>query len=211
MSSDQPAVSRRRPRADALRNRERLLAEADAVFREHGADASLESVARRAGVAIGTLYGHFATRHVLVAVLLRRRHDRLFAWGEGLHAGPDPGAALDAWVRAVVEHAATYGGLAELLASGAADPGSELHADCARMSRIGEALVAEAKAAGAVRPDLRGDDVVALMNAGAWARAGLSPEVADRLVAFTLDGFRARPPSACVATGTCSAPSASGS
>ncbi|MFI1522769.1 helix-turn-helix domain-containing protein, partial [Kitasatospora cineracea] len=63
-------TARRRPRADALRNRERLLAEADAVFREEGTGASLEGVARRAGVAIGTLYGHFPTRAALVAALL---------------------------------------------------------------------------------------------------------------------------------------------
>ena len=194
MCVNEPPVRRRRPRADAVRNRERLLVEADAVFREHGADASLEGVARRAGVAIGTLYGHFPTRHVLVAALLRRRHDTLFTWGEGLRGGPDPGAALGSWVHAVVEHAATYGGLADLLASGAADAESELHADCERMSRIGEVLVTEARAAGAVRPDVRGEDVFALMNAAAWAHAGLSPEVADRLVGFTLDGFRTQAP-----------------
>ncbi|WP_310708881.1 helix-turn-helix domain-containing protein [Nonomuraea sp. 3-1Str] len=56
----------RRPRADARRNYERLLAEADAAFREGGVESSLESVARRAGVAIGTLYGHFPTRRALV-------------------------------------------------------------------------------------------------------------------------------------------------
>ncbi|GAA4969318.1 TetR/AcrR family transcriptional regulator [Pseudonocardia tropica] len=188
MTGDCGVGGRRRPRADARRNRQRLLAEADAVFREDGSGASLERVARRAGVAIGTLYGHFPTRHDLVAALLRRRHDELFAWGEGLGAERGPGAALEAWVRAVVEHASTYSGLADLLV--AADAGSELHDDCARMTAIGEALVAGARAAGAVRADIRGEDVFTLVNAAAWTRAGLSPEDADRLVTFTLDGFR---------------------
>lgn len=182
----------RRPRADAARNRQRVLAEADAVFREHGAGGSLESVARRAGVAIGTLYAHFPTRHVLVGALLRERHDTLFARGDQLLAGPDPGAALDAWVRAVVEHAATYSGLAELFAAGAADAGSELHADCVRMTAIGEALVAAARDAGVVRPEVRGEDVFVLINAAAWVRAQHSSAEAERLVAFTLDGLTPR-------------------
>ncbi|NUU21523.1 MAG: helix-turn-helix transcriptional regulator, partial [Streptomycetaceae bacterium] len=67
----------RRPRADALRNYERLLDAADAAFREHGTEASLEGIARRAGVAIGTLYGHFPNRRALAAALLRERHTAL--------------------------------------------------------------------------------------------------------------------------------------
>lgn len=176
-----------------MRNRLRVLTEADAVFREHGADGSLESVARRAGVAIGTLYGHFPTRHVLVGALLRERHDALFTRGDELVAGEDPWAALGEWVRAVVEHAATYSGLADLFAAGSTDAGSALHADCARMAAIGEALVAAARTAGVVRPDVGGEDVFVLMNAAAWARAQHSPAEADRLVTFALAGFRSDP------------------
>lgn len=162
------------------------------MFREQGAAASLERIARRAGVAIGTLYGHFPTRQDLVGALLRDRHDALFAWGDGLCAGDDPAAALEEWVRAVVEHAATYSGLADLFAAGAADAESTLHADCLRMTRIGETLVSEALAAGVVRPDLRGEDVFVLMNAAAWTH-GTSPAAAVRLIAFALAGFRSNP------------------
>lgn len=182
-------MSTRRLRADARRNRERLLAVADATFREQGAEASLESVARRAGVAIGTLYGHFPTRRAFVGALLRERHDALFAAGEELAARPDAGEALAAWVRAVVVHAATYRGLAEMLAGGLDDAGSELHADCLRMTELGDRLVVSAQAAGAIRPDVRGEDVFALMNAGAWVRENVSAAQAERLVAFTLAGF----------------------
>jgi AcrR family transcriptional regulator len=184
-----PSASRRRPRADAVRNRERLLAAADEVFAEHGADAPLDGIARLAGVAIGTLYGHFPTRHALVGALLRDRHDTLFAAGEQLRSAADPAAALRAWVRAVVEHAAGYGGLADLFAAGATDAGSELHDDCLRISAIGEALVERARAAGAVRADLRGDDVFVLMNAAAWVRSTLSADQAERLVEVTLTGL----------------------
>src|SRR5438309_4353509 len=74
----------RAPRADARRNVERLLAAADVAFARHGTDAALERIARDAGVAIGTLYGHFPNRNALITALLRSRHDALFALGERL-------------------------------------------------------------------------------------------------------------------------------
>ncbi|RSN41892.1 TetR family transcriptional regulator [Amycolatopsis sp. WAC 04197] len=182
-----PAAGRR-PRADALRNRERLLAEADAVFREHGTDAPLESVARRAGVAIGTLYGHFPTRRALVGALLRERNEALFEAGDTLR-DQAPGEALRRWVDLVVAHAATYRGLAAMLADGADDEASELYASCARMADIGERLITRAVTAGVVRADVTGADIFALMNAGAWTREHASAEQAARLVAYTIGGM----------------------
>jgi AcrR family transcriptional regulator len=178
----------RRPRADARRNRDALLAEADAVFRERGTGASLESVAKRAGVAIGTLYGHFPNRRALVGAVLRDRNEALFDAGEAL-AGESPEVALRRWVDLVVAHAASYQGLAELLADGVDDEASELHASCARMADIGERIVSRAIEAGVVRRDVTGADVFALMNAGAWTRAHASREQATRLVSYTIDGL----------------------
>ncbi|SDM31960.1 TetR/AcrR family transcriptional regulator [Allokutzneria albata] len=178
----------RRPRADARRNHDRLLAEADAVFREQGTSASLEGIARRAGVAIGTLYGHFPNRRALVGAVLRERNEALFDAGEAL-AGEAPEEALRRWVDLVVGHAATYRGLAELLVDGVDDEASELHASCARMADIGEQIVSRAIKVGAVRPDVTGADVFALMNAGAWTREHASEEQAARLVSYTIDGL----------------------
>jgi AcrR family transcriptional regulator len=178
----------RRPRADARRNYDRLLAEADTVFREEGTGASLEGVARRAGVAIGTLYGHFPNRRALVGALLRERNEALFEAGEALST-MSPAAALRQWVDMVVAHAATYQGLATLLAGGVDDEASELHASCVRMADIGERLVARAIEDGVVRPDVTGADVFALVNAGAWTREHASAAQAARLVAFTIDGL----------------------
>ncbi|MCW2882428.1 MAG: hypothetical protein JWQ95_6528 [Sphaerisporangium sp.] len=183
----------RRPRADARRNYDRLLAEADAAFRERGVDASLESIARRAGVAIGTLYGHFPSRRVLVGALLRERNETLFELGDGLlaHQTPD---ALATWVRAATAHAATYSGLASLLASGLDDEASELHTSCLRMADIGERLIAWARESGIVRADATGADLTALTTAAAWLREHMSLEGADRLITLTLDGLApARP------------------
>ncbi|MFI7632876.1 TetR/AcrR family transcriptional regulator [Nonomuraea sp. NPDC049400] len=205
-------TSTRRPRADARRNYERLLAEADAAFKERGVDSSLESIARRAGVAIGTLYGHFPSRRALVGALLRERNEALFELGDRLLTGSAPddrplarsapgtpddrapaGSALAGWVRAATAHAATYSGLASLLTDGLDDEASELHDSCLRMAEIGERLVARARESGAVRPDATGADVTALTSAAAWLHEHVSPAAADRLITVTLDGLAARP------------------
>ncbi|GAA4230384.1 AcrR family transcriptional regulator [Streptosporangium album] len=183
----------RRPRADARRNYERLLAEADSAFREKGTDASLENIARQAGVAIGTLYGHFPNRRALVGALLRDRNDALFEIGDRLLTHPSAAEALAAWVHAVVEHAAVYRGLVAMLMEGLDDEASELHASCVRMNVIGERLIANAHAAGVIRHDATAADVSALMNAAAWAREQMPEEQADRFLRFAMDGLRLTP------------------
>src|SRR6202167_6307340 len=89
----------RRPRADAVRNRERVLAAAKAVFSRGGADASLEAVANRAGVGIGTLYRHFPTREALFEAVYRREVLQLSELAEELKEQPDPGEALRGGMR----------------------------------------------------------------------------------------------------------------
>jgi AcrR family transcriptional regulator len=79
--SDQPAVEKRKPRAEAIRNRERVLEAAKAVFSQGGPEASLEAVARRAGVGIGTLYRHFPTREALYEAVYRREVEQLVGTG----------------------------------------------------------------------------------------------------------------------------------
>jgi AcrR family transcriptional regulator len=163
------------------------------MFRERGVGAPLDGVARRAGVAIGTLYGHFPDRRALLEALLRDRNEALFDAGEKL-TGQPPEAALRRWVDLVIEHAATYQGLAAMLADGADDEASELHSSCARMTAIGEQLVANAAGTGVLRPEVTGADLFALMNAGAWTREHVSADQADRLVGYVIDGMlEARP------------------
>jgi AcrR family transcriptional regulator len=183
-------TGQRRPRADARRNVARLVAAADDAFGRSGTDAPLEQVARAAGVAIGTLYGHFPHRRALIAAVLRERHDALFAVGEELLAGRPPAEALAAWVRAVAGHAATYRGLAEVIAASLGDEASELHADCARLASFTHRIAARARRAGALRRGATDDDLVALMNAAAWLRVHHSERQADRLITATLAGLR---------------------
>ncbi|MBF6171874.1 TetR/AcrR family transcriptional regulator [Nocardia blacklockiae] len=183
--------TRRRPRADARRNRAALLAAAEEVFGAGGADAPLEHVARRAGVGIGTLYGHFPTRRALIAALLAERNEALFAHGDRLLAAPPTLDAVADWVRSVVEHAATYRGLAVVLVQSLDDGGSELHESCRRMNAIGEELVARAGEAAAIGSDVTAADVFTLVNAAAWTREHAGAEQAERLITLTLNGLRA--------------------
>ena len=114
--ADQAAEQVRKPRADAVRNRERVLAAAKAVFSAGGADASLEAVARRAGVGIGTLYRHFPTREALFEAVYRREVEQLSELAEQLKNEADPVEALRKWLRSNVEFVATKKGMMAALA-----------------------------------------------------------------------------------------------
>ncbi|MYS87479.1 TetR/AcrR family transcriptional regulator [Embleya scabrispora] len=180
----------RRPRADAQRNYERILAAADDAFREQGTGASLEGIARRAGVAIGTLYGHFPNRRALSAALLRERHAALFEFAAEPPNGATAPDALARWMGAVAVHAAAYRGLAALLMEGLDDEASELHEACERMAAITETLLASAREAGGVRDDVTAADVHALMNAAAWMREQVPQEQAEHLLLLLVNGLR---------------------
>src|SRR4051812_3581696 len=114
--TDQPAVKRRKLRADAIRNRERVLEAAKAVFSQGGPEASLEAVARRAGVGIGTLYRHFPSREALYEAVYRREVEQLVELARHLGATAAPVEALRRWMRANVEFIATKKGMASALA-----------------------------------------------------------------------------------------------
>lgn len=179
-------------RADARRNRARLLEAASAAFAEHGTDASLEDVARRAGLGIGTLYRHFPTRDDLVEAVIHDEVDEIVASGAELLGADDPFAALRTWLRAIVAHAAGYRGLASSLAA-AADGESRLADACNRKAATAVALVERARRAGALRADAAVDDVLDLVSALAWvAEQGRRHDV-DRLLDLVLDGLRPPP------------------
>ncbi|MFJ5640283.1 TetR/AcrR family transcriptional regulator [Streptomyces sp. NPDC093223] len=176
-------------RADARRNHDRLLAEARAVFAEHGTDASLEDVARRAGVGIGTLYRHFPNRHALMSAVFEDAVNELLARAEELQSAPDPCRALLTWLHEVVAHAAAYRGLSRALMS--ASPASALSRCGTPMQEAGAALLARAQEAGSVRADVRIGDLLRLTHAIALA-VEESPgdlDLADRLLELTLRGL----------------------
>src|ERR1700754_1633855 len=106
----------RKPRADAVRNRELVLEAAKAVFSTGGAEASLEAVARTAGVGIGTLYRHFPTREALFEAVYRREVDQLADLAEQLNQEAKPIDALRHWMRSNVKFVATKKGMSAALA-----------------------------------------------------------------------------------------------
>src|SRR5246127_1484360 len=142
----------RKPRADALRNRERVLEAAKAVFSAGGSEASLEAVARRAEVGIGTLYRHFPTREALYEAVYRREVEQLGELAEQLKTEAAPVEALRRWMRANVEFVATKKGMAAALALPAGPPPSELAAfSYERLTKAIGILLERAVTAGEIR------------------------------------------------------------
>jgi AcrR family transcriptional regulator len=171
MSTTTPTTTPRPLRADARRNRERLLTIAGEAFAEHGLDASLEEIARRAGVGVGTLYRHFPSRNALVEALIREDSDALCLRGDELAADTDPVAALTTWLAALVEHAGRFRGLAQSLTVGSAGDGHDDDplADCCHaVQATGERLVERVRRAGRLRDDVTSTDVLDLAASVAW-------------------------------------------
>jgi AcrR family transcriptional regulator len=151
----------RKPRADALRNRERVLEAAKTVFSAGGPDASLEAVARHAGVGIGTLYRHFPTREALYEAVYRREVEQLGELAEQLKSEAAPVEALRRWLRANVEFVATKKGMAAALALAAGPPPSELTAfSYERLTKAIGTLLARAVEAGEIRDDIGPGDLL---------------------------------------------------
>jgi AcrR family transcriptional regulator len=151
----------RKPRADALRNRERVLEAAKTVFSAGGPDASLEAVARHAGVGIGTLYRHFPTREALYEAVYRREVEQLGELAEALKREAAPVEALRQWLRANVEFVATKKGMAAALALAAGPPPSELTAfSYERLTNAIGTLLARAVEAGEIRDDIGPGDLL---------------------------------------------------
>jgi AcrR family transcriptional regulator len=177
-------------RADARRNYEALVEQAKLAFAEFGADASLDEIARRAGVASGTLYRHFPTRLDLIEVVLAEQIGELVVLGRRLLAAEDELAALATWLRAALTHGLTYQGLSAAMLNSALrqDAASAWHAD---LFEVAAALLARARQAGRVVADADPADVLKLI--GAIALAGpADPAQADRLLALVMTGLAAR-------------------
>ena len=187
-----PAGGPRPMRADAQRNYARLLDAARAAFVERGADdVSLEEIARRAGVGIGTLYRHFPTRQALLEAVYRDQVETLSARAEELLRTESPEEALADWMCALVKFSSTKRSMTSaLLATLGTD--SELLSACATVIRgSAEALLARAQQAGVVRPDADAGDLMRLVHAVSIAtEKAPDPGQADRMLALILDGLR---------------------
>ncbi|MBP0448604.1 helix-turn-helix transcriptional regulator [Kitasatospora sp. RG8] len=184
----------RAPRADARRNRDRVLEAAAEVVAEQGTQASLRDVARRAEVGLGTLYRHFPTREALLEALLHHRFEQLAERADALAASAPPPRALTDWLYEFTLGASAYQGLPATLMATLADEESPLHAACVTMRRAGGRLLEAAQADGGVRRDVTAVDLFTLVNALSWA-TDQAPALAERrehLFGLVMDGLKPR-------------------
>ena len=185
--SQQPALSRRPKRADARRNYDQLIAAAREAFTERDRSASLEDIARRAGVGIGTLYRHFPTRGDLIEAVYVEEVEALCRSAEDLRSA-EPWDALVGWLRRFVAYVATKQALAEELF--AANRDAEVFKSCrVAFYGAGESLVKRAQDAGAVRFDISIDEVVQMVGGIAKIQAADAAGI-DRILSVALDGLR---------------------
>jgi AcrR family transcriptional regulator len=185
------ALQSRPQRADARRNYDKLIAAARIAFTESGVDASLEAIARRAGLGIGTLYRHFPTRQALLEATYLEEVEALCSSVTEL-TGLDPWDAMTGWFDRFAEYASTKKALsAELLATLGTQ--SEVFKAChGAISAAGEPLVLRAQEAGVVRPDVTFNDVVRLVSGIAMVQFA-EPGQIKHLLLIALDGLRYRP------------------
>jgi AcrR family transcriptional regulator len=173
-------------RADARRNRERVLKAARAVFSAKGREAHLEDVARRAKVGVGTVYRHFPTKDALLEALAREQFEILTRWALEAEAAPDPWAGFNAMIWRGAELQASDRALMEAVAEfkpSVARQAEELQASTERLMR-------RAQAQGAMRADASAEDVRLIM-CGLGSVMQMSGDGWRRYLTVMLDGLRA--------------------
>ncbi len=174
-----------------LRNRDRLIAVAAVVFADHGVEGSLEEIARRAGVGIGTLYRHFPTREHLVEVVYRRELENLATAATELLAEHPADVALEEWMNRFVSYIAAKRGMAQSLRV-LLNSNSELFAESAGViSGAFRQLVDRAAAEGLIRNDVESTDLLhALSSIYSIPDSPEWRERSRRLVRLLMDGLR---------------------
>jgi AcrR family transcriptional regulator len=185
-------LAQRPKRADARRNYDKLLAAAGEAFAENGTAASLEDIARRADVGIGTLYRHFATRQDLLEAVYIDEVEEMSRAAADL-ADLEPWDALVTWLHQFVRYAATKRALAdEMMAT--IDQDAEVFVACrTAITEAGNMLLRRAQEAGVVRPDTNFTDVGRMVAGIAGIRTADSGQI-ERILDVALDGLRYRAP-----------------
>jgi AcrR family transcriptional regulator len=191
------AATSRKPRADAERNRRRLLDAARLAFADQGSAVTLEEVARDAGVGIGTLYRHFPTRDALVEQVYRDEAQQLAEAARRLAAGAEPLEALRGWLRLFVDYLATKRSMAELLRELPGGP-AELYATSTALVRDSVTLLVDrAVASGAARVEVEPLDLLRALAGVANVSSGANwADNARNLVDILVAGIRTVPTSA---------------
>jgi AcrR family transcriptional regulator len=181
-------------RADARRNRERILRAARAVFAIQGHDAQMDDVAKRAKVGVGTVYRHFPTKESLFQAIVANRIEQLVEHARTLTAERDPGEALFAFLATLVAEGAADQGLVEALAGVGFDLADAAPDAEDRFMAALAGLLDRAQEAGAVRSDVDLRDLKTLLvGYQAMQRYNRDPAATRRLLAIVRDGLEPRP------------------
>ena len=182
-----------RLRADAERNRTALLAAAREVFGEHGLDASLDEIARRARVGNATLYRRFPSRRELIAEVFAGRMSEYVQLADRALSEPDPWSAFVGYLTRLCEMQATDRGLSELLVTNTFDDDDRLTELRAAAQRGATEVIRRAQANGALRADFTRQDLSLLLmaNSGVVRRSG-DPQAWRRQLSLLIDGLADR-------------------
>ncbi|HEY2674390.1 MAG TPA: helix-turn-helix domain-containing protein [Rugosimonospora sp.] len=192
-----PVVKAAKPlRADARRNRARVLEAADEVFAAKGISASTEEIARHAKVGVGTVFRHFPTKETLLEAVLVGRFGRLAQEARGLTGAEEPAVVLFDFLARIVDQSATKNAFAGALTAAGVDVENSV-ADVGReLWSALEILLTRAQRTGAVRGDVRVGELIALIVGASRAAeyADRDPEIRARTVAVIFDGLRTSRP-----------------
>jgi AcrR family transcriptional regulator len=185
------STTARKPRTDALRNRERILEVAKAAFTRQGADASLEEIAKQAGVGTGTLYRHFPTRDELIEGVYRNEVEKLAAAAARFAEAMSPLEALRAWMLLLVDYIAAKHIIAPALNSVVGGPSRLYEGSRTMIQGAIDELVKRAKKSGDLRRDLDAFDLLRALIGVSHVGSGADwPQSARRLVDILIAGSR---------------------
>jgi AcrR family transcriptional regulator len=179
-------------RADARRNYDKILTAARQAFTEHGSTASLDDIAKRAGVGPGTLYRHFPTRDALFDVLMRDWVERIRTDSrEVIESGEPAEVALASWFTKFVGHVGLYRGAAAKFVSAMDDETSPIYRKCQILNAANDEVIAYAAAQGALRDGVDGREVMRLVTgvAAVIDQASMSIADAEPMLAIILRGI----------------------
>lgn len=183
-------------RADAQRNHDKILAAAEEIFALDGVTVPIDIVAERAGVGIGTLYRHFPTKESLFEAIVVTRLSDLLASADAFARDPDPGVALDAFLRDFARQAAEKQDLFEALGQAGIDFKSRFSGLVDQLTERVDELRQRAVAAGAIRGDVDTSDIINLVMGTCHAAGhnGSDDEGLQRLVSIVIAGLQPLPP-----------------
>ncbi|MCW2780483.1 MAG: TetR/AcrR family transcriptional regulator [Marmoricola sp.] len=193
MTADVSTQTAQKPlRADAQRNYDNLIEAAREAFRERGAEASLDDIAKRAGVGPGTLYRHFPTRDALIDAMMRDWAERIDADSQAVvDSGLPAREALQIWFTRFVDNIGLYHGAAAKVMSAMDDPKSPIYRKCQVLAAANEKVVAKAREDGALRDGVDAREVMRIVSGVSTVidQSGLTPAQAEPMLAIVLDGI----------------------